>query len=413
MLFLASKQLLSKKKQTILILLGISFGTMLFVSISGIQLGLREYITSMLLNNTAHVLISGPENRIKKEEIQKRIFSQDDFVKWLTPPSGIRDESKLENYQGWAQRLEKDREVFDYSPRLNTTVMLKKGPIKTNVNLIGTLPLKQLRISEIEKYMEEGKFEELSSGGNKIILGSKVAEDLGVRVSQIIEVVSGLGDTKPFKLIGIVEFGDERTDQSIAYAHIKDVQKLNKTPGRVSEIAVGLNDFEKAEEIATLWGQTSKDKVQDWKHANAMFMEMIRMQDAVRYFIMTAVLVVAGFGVYNVLSIMINEKQKEIAILRSIGYGPQKILELVLIQGFFLGIAGGLIGMLLGYVLCKFVGSLDLGFEIGGSNHLIISYDTSIYMIAFVAAMIAALVASFIPARSASKMTPIDIIRGQ
>lgn len=413
MLYLAMKQLYSKKKQTVLILLGISLGTMLFITISAIQLGFREYLTNALLNNTAHVIIRGSDNIIEKETTQRRFFGENTLVYWFSPPSGKRDESKLENYQGWFQRLSNDVNVFDFSPRLTITTILRKGPIKTNVSLVGSLPIKQLRISEIKDYIVEGSFEELSSGGNKIVIGIGVSKDLGVRIGQFVDVITGNNDVTPFKIVGISKFGDERTDRSLAFAHLSDVQKINKTPGRVTEIGVSLLDINKSEELASLWAMYTKDKVQDWKSASKMFMEMIKMQDFVRYFIMVSILIVAAFGIYNVLSIMISQKQKEIAILRSIGYGPKRILELILYQGVFLGLSGAITGLIMGLSVSLFVESIDLGFELGTSNHLFVSYDISIYTTAFVAAIIASLIASFIPALSASKLTPIDIIRGR
>jgi lipoprotein-releasing system permease protein len=278
--------------------------------------------------------------------------------------------------------------------------------------LIGSIPQKQIRISDIADYVVTGKFENLKTGGNKIILGIGVAKDLGVRMGQYVDVISGSNEVTPFKVVGMTKFGDDRTDRSMAFAHISDVQKVNKSPGRVSEIAVALNDLEESEKLAQLWGLYTEDKVEDWKTASKMFMEMIRMQDMVRYFIMFSVLVVAAFGIYNVLSIMINQKRKEIAILRSIGYGPNKILELILFQGIILGVLGGVVGILLGLILSRLIQMIDIGVELGGSNHLFISYDISIYYTSFIAALVAALLASFIPAYSASKMTPIDIIRG-
>jgi lipoprotein-releasing system permease protein len=142
-------------------------------------------------------------------------------------------------------------------------------------------------------------------------------------------------------------------------------------------------------------------------------MEMIKVQDFTRYFITVAILVVAAFGVYNVLSIMINQKRREIAILRAIGYGPPQILRLVFYQGLVLGVAGGAVGLVLGYGLCRLFGSLDLGIEIGGSNHLLISYDASIYLVAFSAALASSLLAAYLPARSASRLSPMDIIRSE
>jgi lipoprotein-releasing system permease protein len=411
MLFLALKQLFSKKKQTLLILLGISFGSMLFVSISAVQLGFRAFMIKALLNNTAHIIISGSENSVDRKYIESSL-DIDGMVHWITPPSGKRDESKLQNYQGWVQVLRNDANVYDYSPRLSTNVIIRKGPIKSNVALVGSIPEKQLRISDIGDYVVEGEFQNLKTGGNKVILGVGVAKDLGVRMGQYVDVISGANEVIPLKVVGMTKFGDDRTDRSMAFAHITDVQKINKTPGRVSEIAVALNDLEKSEELAKHWASYTDDKVEDWKTASKMFMEMIKMQDMVRYFIMFSVLVVAAFGIYNVLSIMINQKRKEIAILRSIGYGPNKILKLILYQGIILGFSGGIVGMVFGLAISRLVEMIDIGIELGGSNHLLVSYDISIYYTSFLAAMIAALLASLIPAYSASKMTPIDIIRG-
>ena len=412
MFYLAMKQLFSKKKQTLLILLGISFGTMLFISISAIQLGFRAYIMKALLNNTAHILIKGAENTIEKDVIEERL-GKDKLIKWITPPSGKKDESKLNNYLGWINVLRADPNVYDYSPRLATKVMLKKGPIKASVTLTGSLPLRQQRISNIRDYMIEGEFQNLKTGGNKVILGSEVAKNLGVSLGQFVDFVSPNGEFSPFKVVGILKFGDELIDATIAFAHLADVQRLNKTPGRISEIAVALNDMEKSSELASLWGMFNEDKVQDWREANKMFMEMIKMQDMVRYFIVFSVLVVAAFGIYNVLSIMINQKRKEIAILRSIGYDSHRILELILYQGIFLGLSGGIVGMIFGALITLIIESIDMGFELGGSNHLLVSYDSSIYITSMIAAIIAALIASIIPAYSASKLTPIDIIRGE
>lgn len=411
MLFLAMRQLASKKKQTILILLGISFGTMLFITISGIQLGLREFIIKSLLNNTAHILISGREDIIKRDDVNEWFFPSKQ-VHWLSAPYGKRGESKLENYQGWADRLSHDPEVFDFSPRLNIQVILKKGAIVHNVSLTGTIPRKQLRISEIESDMVEGSFSDLDSGGGKIVIGTGVADELGVRPGQFIDVVTGKkGLRESFKVVGTISLGDDYIDKTIAFAHLTDVQKLNNSPGRISEIAVALVDIDISEKLAQRWSLFSRDKVQDWKKANPMIMDVIMMQDGVRYFITVAVLVVAAFGIYNVLSILINQKKKEIAILRSIGYGPQKILELIMYQGLFLGISGGIVGIILGLIICRLVESIDLSIKIGDGNHLLVSYAPSIYITAFASALFASIVASLLPAMSASKMTPIDIIR--
>ncbi|KHD87507.1 MAG: hypothetical protein OM95_14160 [Bdellovibrio sp. ArHS] len=413
MFFLSWRQLMSRKKQTLLILLGISFGTLLFVSISGIQLGMRQYISEQLLNNTAHILISGAEQDILAKDVTEALYGPQEKVFWRVPPAGKRDEARLQNYQGWYQRLSQDPDVFDFSPRLNTNALLTNGKFSVSVGLLGTIPERHTRLTNIENYLKEGSFTALRGGGNNLVVGSGVAGKLGARLNQVINISVGSGGSRPYKIVGIVHFGNKQLDESIAFAHLKNVQTLTKSPGRITEIAVALLDIDKSTQVADFWQLISSDKVEDWQEANKAFMEMIQVQDFSRYFITTAILIVAAFGIYNVLTIMINQKRREIAILRAIGYAPKRILQLILYQGLMLGVAGGFLGLLLGFLMCVWVGSIDFGFEIGGSNNLMMSYDWSIYVTAFITANVASLIASYIPAWEASRMTPIDIIRSE
>jgi len=410
MFFLSWRQLMARKKQTLLILLGISLGTMLYVSISGVQLGMRAYISEQLLNNTAHVLISGAEKRIEPEEVTQRFYGDKALVRWIVPPAGKRDEIRLQNYQGWFQRLSADPKVLDFSPRLSANALVSSGKFSSSVRLTGLIPERQANVSSIENYIKQGEWRNLKAGANQIILGSGVVKDLGVRLGDFVNMSGGL-QARPFKVVGIVHFGNEELDKSIAFAHLTNVQMLMRSPGRISEIAVALTDIDDAEGVAESWRMLSTDKVQDWREANRMYMEMIRVQDFTRYFITTAVLIVAAFGIYNVLTIMINQKKREIAILRAIGYGPRRILELILYQGLVLGFAGGILGLSLGFLMCVWTESIDFGFEIGGKNNLWISYDPSIYVTGFVTAVLASVIASYLPAWEASRLTPMEIMR--
>lgn len=413
MFFLAWRQLMARKKQTLLILLGICFGTLLFVSISGVQLGLRKYITDQLLNNTAHILISGSDRDILPAETTEIFYGNQAKVLWVVPPGGKREDSRLQNFQAWVTRLQQDPDVFDFSPRLSTNAFLVNGKFTASVALIGVVPERHAKLSQVDKYVKEGTFSALKNGGNYLVVGSGVLAKLGARLDQVINVSSSGGVSRPYKIVGVLHYGNQQADDSIAFAYISNVQALTKSPGKVTEVAVALFDVDKASEVAKQWKVFSADKVQDWQEANKAFMEVIKVQDFTRYFITTSILVVAAFGIYNVLTIMIAQKRREIAILRAIGYEPRRILELILYQGGLLGVGGGILGIILGYFLCLWFGSVDFGFEIGGSNHLIISYDIGIYITAFVTANVSSLIASFIPAWEASRMTPMDIIRSE
>lgn len=324
MFFLSWRQLVARKKQTLLIVLGISFGTLLFVSISGLQLGMRKYIVDRLLNNTAHVIISGAQRMIEAKEVTEAFYGDNTHVRWILNPFGKREETRLENYQGWYHLLSTDSDVLDFSPRLTTNAILSNGSFTAPVGITGVIPERHRRITSIETYMKEGTFRALESGTSSIIIGSEVARNLGARVDHFINVSSGKGSVKPFKVVGIVHFGSVQIDNSIAFAELSHVQTLTKSPGRVSEIAVALYDIDKANIKAQQWKQIGTDKVEDWKEANKMFLEMIQVQDYTRYFITVAILIVAAFGIYNVLTIMINQKKKKSQFCEPLVMAPMK-----------------------------------------------------------------------------------------
>lgn len=411
MFYLAIKQMLAKKKQTFLIFLGIGFGTMIYIIVAGLQLGMREFFIEQLLNNSAHILISGEEKYIEQDQIQPRFYNDNEIVKWIVPPSGKRDEIRLKNPQGWYDFLEKNPYVLSYSPRYVIQAIATQSKFKASINLLGIIPQKHIRVTDLENYMTSGSILDIKGGTNTIVMSEKLLKKLGAKVSSTVLISTGTDTPLPFKVVGSILMGNEQTDETLAISHIVDVQKLDHSPGEITDISVSLVDIDYAEPLAEQWRRMSTDKVQSWQEVNTHFMEMIMIQDLFRYLITATVLIVSGFGIYNVLSIMISQKQKEIAILRSIGYSSERILELFFAQGIILGLAGGFLGLLLGFVVCQLVGSINLTMQIGKSNHLWISYDPFIYIVGFFAAFCSSIIAGLIPSYKASRLTPLEIIR--
>ncbi len=410
MFFLALRHLLSKKRQTFLILFGISLGSMIYVAISGLQLGFREFIIDQLVNNDAHIRISAKEEIISEESMVRNLFP-DREVLWVLPPSGRRDETHINYPQGWFDRLLRDPEVLAYAPQLKIQILINRGHQRLTSQFVGVLPEHQKRVTTLENYITEGSLDSLSGGGNQVIIGQGLLKKLGARKGETLLISSGLGEPRPFKIVGIFQLGVEPIDNGTLFGSLRDVQQLNQSPGRISDIAVRLVDVTKAAEIATTWSILGQDRVQSWDQANQNFLQVFKIQDAVRFIITIAILIVASFGIYNVLSIMISQKRKEIAILRSMGFDPRDILELFLIQGAILGFLGAILGLGFGYLLCWGLEQIDL--NLMGRKGFIISYGASIYVVGFVMAVVASLLAAFIPARAASRLTPIDIIRSE
>ncbi len=411
MLFLAIRQLLSRKKQTLLILFGISLGSMAYVAISGLLLGFRGVMLDQLINNDAHVKISAREQPVDQKLVERALFDEKEgYVHWLKPPFGFRTEANIYNPQGWFTVLEDDPRVFSYVPQLTAQVIVEASGTTSNVNLLGVVPDRHTQVTNIQEYMTEGQFSDLSSGGGRMIVGDEFLKRLGLRMGDTMMVSAGIGNYRPFRIVGSFHTGIYHIDLYRAYGSLLDVQRLTKNTGHISHIAIRLVNADQAAEIATNWNLLSRDLVQSWDQINANFLEVFAIQDFVRLATAVTILIVAGFGIYNILTIMIAQKRREIAILRSIGYDSHEIILLFLAQGLILGFSGALLGIVLGYFICKL---LELLPGTGMFESMVISFAPSIYVVGFSMAVFASIIASILPARAAGRLTPIGIIRSE
>ncbi|EMY78002.1 MacB-like periplasmic core domain protein [Leptospira weilii serovar Ranarum str. ICFT] len=412
MLFIAIRQMFARGKQTLTTLSGIVLGTAAFIIISGVLLGFRGYLVDQLINADCHVRIS-PRQEIIQPDSMDDLFPGEN-VFWLSPPSGKRGSTYLNKATLWYERLEQDKDVEAYSPQVSGRVFLFSGSNHETGKVIGIIPSRQIRITPLADYVTEGSVESLSAG-NRIVLGDGLAKLLGLGLGKTVWVSSGFQEKTPFRISGIFRSGNKALDDSVAYGLLSEVQLLTAQPGMITDIAVRLKDvnlsFQKAEE----WKKMGDEKVLSWQEANTSFFAIFKLQDAIRYSMTAAILTVAGFGIYNILNVIINQKKREIAILRSIGYRPNEVLMIFLLQGVILGVSGGVIGLLVGFLICLRIETLPFTNPLfsAKASTMVVSFAPAIYAQAFAQSMFATLIASWIPARSAGKLSPIEIIRGE
>jgi len=408
MWFLAIRHLTSRQRQTIITISGVALGVSAFVAFSNIMLGFQEYIINQLVNNDSHVRISKREENIEEHSMDKIYYPDAEHVFWIKPPSGNRDATQIENPLAWFERLKRDPRVLAYSSQLQTQVFYTYGGVTRAGKMIGSDPHKQIRISNIRDYMKQGDFLKIGASGNKIVAGDSLLKKMGARVGDSLLISTGKRTGIPFKIIGAFHFGIMGLDDTVTFGALSDVQNVNLTPSQISDIALRLTDVNMASEFATDYSQFSKDKVQSWDQANANILSVFTMQNMIRNFITTSIMIVAAFGIYNILNILVNQKRKDIGILRSMGFDGPDIRNLFLIQGLILGTCGGAIGLLVGHGISLFMGTLQIG---GMIDRMIISYNPQIYIMGFVVATLASAFSSFLPARAAGKLKPIDIVR--
>jgi lipoprotein-releasing system permease protein len=411
MMFLSLRYLLARKKQSILILLGLTIGTAAYVAISGMMLGFQSYMFEQLVNNEAHIRISAREDILTTSELNA--YPDVKHVFWSIPPSGRKDASRIEYPMGWFNKLDRDPNVAAYSPQVVTQVIFSLAKITQAGKIIGSQYERQIKVTNIENYMKVGAFKDMGNSGNRLIIGSKLMELLGTRISETILVSSGAEAPQAFKIVGVFETGIKNIDEGTAFISLVDAQKLRGTPSEITDIAVKLYDPQLAQIKSNDWKLTTREKVLAWQESSASILSVFKTQDIVRNSMTIAIIVVAGFGIYNILSILVNQKKRDIAILRSMGFTPNDILKLFFNQGLILGLFGGIIGLIFGNIICHLIAQIEVvpGRMSGPGNKMIISFSYIIYVKAFSIAMISALFSSIIPAREAGKLEPMEIIR--
>lgn len=414
MLFLAVRYLLSRKKQAFLTLLGVIFGSAAFVVVSGVFLGAQEFLIDQIINNDAHIHIYPKEN-ILKEHTLDRVFylNNKENIYWKVAPSGRQGSIKINNPPEWFSRLKGNPYVVAFAPILRTQVIITKSVTSIPINLYGIIPNRQSKVTNIENYMLHHKFNDLGVGGNRLIIGKGLLNKLGACLNDVVHISSGNIERQlPFKIIDIFNTGIASLDDTRAYAFLGDVQKINNKLNQINEIAIKIEDYRQATDVANNLMFLSSDKVQSWNQQNANFLSIFKLQDFMRYVIISVILLISSLGVYNTINIIVNQKKRDIAVLSAMGFTSNAITLLFFSQGLIFGVLGGLLGLFLGHLSCVLMQMINIDDSSSGNfNNLIISMDIFIYIKSFFISLIVTSIASIIPARVASTLMPIEIIR--
>jgi len=402
---LAVKYIFSRKLQSLLMLIGVAFGCGGYIVFTSIQTGFQNFLKERLIENNGHITIRSREDYITPDSLAG-VFFEGKRIYWITEPSGKRSHDYLQSAWYWQKLLEKLPYVVASTRRIEATTTCSRASFSRSISLRGVDPVNEPKVTNIAEDIIEGKLQMLSSGNNMVIAGVELLKFLGAKVNDTINIINPDGHVYPVKVVGIYSSGDRRNDESLVLGSITTVQNILESPGKITKIVVKTIDANKAAVFAQKLSQYSYDKVESWDQANVNFLSMTKQQSLIRQITMFTFILVVSFGIYNVLNMMVHQKQREIAILRSIGYTSGDTVMLFLLQGALISIAGGIIGLIIGYVACSYIETIKLP-----GRPMMVAWDVSIYMWGFVLVVTSALLASFLPAKNAGKLSPIEIIR--
>jgi lipoprotein-releasing system permease protein len=261
----------------------------------------------------------------------------------------------------------------------------------------------------------QGKTADLKNTPNSIILGIGAANKMLIQLGDNVQITTSTGNSFTLKVVGFFQSGVDEADKVQSYTTLATTQKLlGKSASYMTDIQVKLFDMTKAPALAKAYHNLFKTQAVDIQTANAQFDTGSSIRTLISYAVGITLLIVAGFGIYNILNMMIYDKMDSIAILKATGFSGKDVNAIFITIALSIGLAGGVLGLLFGLGLSALIGEIPFDTpSLPTVKTYPINYNPQFYIIGAVFSIITTYFAGYFPAKKASRIDPVDIIRGK
>lgn len=410
-LSIAKRHLLAKFKQTLIAAMGVTFGIGSYITLVSFMTGLNGMLDDLILNQTPHIHIF---NKIEPSEQQPISFYKD-FENSLNIVHSIKpkqSQKKIHNALPLIAQLNLDPRVRGAIPQLNTQIFYIAGSIDLGGNLTGVDIMQEASLFNLKDYIVEGSPAALKNNSNGILLGAGVAKKMALKVGDRVQINTIEGDIFPLKIVGIYQSGVADIDDIQSFANLNTVQRiLGKPENYITDINVKLYDIENAFPLSKKIEKQFNLTAIDINSANAQFETGSNIRNLITYAVSITLLIVAGFGIYNILNMLIYEKMNDIAILKATGFSGKDVQLIFMAQAMIIGITGGILGLGIGYMLSAIIDGIAFKTEaLPTIETYPINYNPWYYVIGISFALISTFLAGYLPSRRAKKIDPVRII---
>lgn len=408
-LFIGLRYLRAKRKQTFVSLItlisiaGVMVGVTALIVVIAVMNGFKEELRDKILGVTSHVVISRFDGNISK-------------------------------YPEVTAKVEEVSGVNAATPFIYTQVMISSRKAISGAVLRGIEPQTASKVINLQKNLRAGSLKELEAENKPegmratpgIILGNELARNIGVSRGEPVTVISPLGRLTPlgrvprsqtFRVAGIFDSGMYEYDSTIAYVSLWAAQRFLGIGDRVTGIEVRVDDIYEADRVAKAIGKALDGYPywsRDWMRMNKNLFSALKLEKIVMFIILTLIILVAAFNIVGTLIMVVIEKTRDIAILKSMGATRRSIMKIFLIEGTVIGLVGTLLGLLGGYTLCTLLATykfIELPSDVYYISTLPVQMNPLDVALIALAAIVITLAASVYPAWQASRFDPAEAIR--
>jgi lipoprotein-releasing system permease protein len=374
--------------------------------------GLNDMLDGLITNRTAHVRIY-KEIKISETQPADYINSKGhNFVSSIKPKNELLG---INNSKTIIASLQKDKRVLGVAPKINAQVFYNVGAVDLTGAIFGIDPVEENRLFHFSDYVTSGNYIDLKNIPNSIILGKGVATKMMANIGDVIQVTTSKGDIVALRVVGMFQSGIQEFDNVQSYCSLTTTQKLVGKPSNyITDIQVKLKDILWAPEVAKEYRKIYELNAVDIQAANSQFETGSSVRTLISYAVGITLLLVAGFGIYNILNMMIYEKMDSIAILKAVGFSGNDVNKIFISIALSIGIFGGLMGLIFGFGLSSLIDQIPFNTEsLPTITTYPINYNPKFYLIGGTFALITTYFAGFFPSRKASGIDPVIIIRGK
>jgi lipoprotein-releasing system permease protein len=403
----------ARLKQTIVAAVGVTFGIAMFISLVSFMNGLNDLLDGLMLNRTPHIRLY---NEIKPSE-QQPITLSENYKETTNLISNIKPKDRgkaIYNSKAIIYNLKKDERVIDVAPKITTPVFFNSGTIEISGIINGIDVVAEEKLFTMSDYIIEGSVGDLNQS-NSIIIGKGLADKMLLEKGDIIKITTTKGDLASLKIVGISQIGIAEIDDVSSYTSLITAQKLLGEPTNyITDIQVKLHDMTLAPSMATEYKNKFNLDTIDYQTSNSQFETGSTVRSIISYSVGVVLLIVAGFGIYNILNMMIFEKMDSIAILKATGFSGNDVKWIFICLSLIIGFTGGIFGLLFGYIFSSIIDVVPFNTSaLPTIKTYPIDYNPVFYIIGISFALLTTTIAGLFPALKASKVDPVEIIRGK